>query len=395
MYFIGGIKMESSKISKGANSIQISGIRKFYNKVIKVQGAISLTLGQPDFPVPDKVKRAMVRAIEDNKTVYTSNAGIDELRNEISKYLKRFNINYSKDEICITAGGTEGILDIFQALLNKGDKVLVPDPSFPAYASCTKLLEGEVITYGLYGSEFSIDFNELENKIKNEKPKFMVLSYPSNPTGTVISKEDNEKLHKIIKDNDIIAVTDEMYSALCYEDDYYSVSQYEDIREKVIVVSGFSKTFSMTGLRIGYVCAESSFMSSILKVHQYTTTCAPSISQYGALEGLKNCDEDVQYMKNEFKKRRDYVYKRLKDMGFEVRLPKGAFYIFPDISRFGMTSEQFCEKLLNEAKVAIVPGSAFGEKGEGFARISYAYSKKELEECMNRIEKWVEAQNNL
>ncbi|URZ07259.1 pyridoxal phosphate-dependent aminotransferase [Clostridium felsineum] len=381
--------MENSKISSGASSIQISGIRKFYNKVAKVEGAISLTLGQPDFPVPGKVKEAMIRAIDDDKTVYTSNAGIEELREEISKYLRKFNINYEKDEICITAGGTEGIMDIFSTLLNKDDKVLVPDPAFPAYDSCTRLLGGEVITYGLYGSEFSIDFNELEDKIKNEKPKFMVLSYPSNPTGAVLSKEDNERLHQLIQDNDIIAVTDEMYSALCYEEEYYSISQYKDIKEKVIIVSGFSKTFSMTGLRIGYVCASSTFMDSILKVHQYTTTCAPSISQYGALEGLRNCDADVQYMKNEFKKRRDYVYKRLKDMGFEVSLPKGAFYIFPSVDGFGMTSEEFCEKLLNEAKVAIVPGSAFGEKGENFARISYAYSEVELEECMNRMEKWI------
>lgn len=384
--------MESNKISTGASSIEISGIRKFYNKVVKIEGAISLTLGQPDFPVPLKVKKAMIEAINENKTVYTSNAGIEELRSEISKYLKKdFNINYYKDEICITAGGTEGILDVFQSLVDKGDKVLIPEPAFPAYDSCTKLLGGKVVNYGLYGSDFSINFNELEEKIKSEKPKFMVVSYPSNPTGAILSKEDNEKLHNIIKNNDIVVVSDEIYSALCYEDNYYSISQYEDIKDKVIVVSGFSKTFSMTGLRIGYVCACKNYMDSILKVHQYTTTCAPSISQYGALEGLRSCSEDVAYMKNEFKKRRDYIYKRLKGMGIKTSMPKGAFYIFPDISNFGLTSEEFCEKLLNEAKVAIVPGSAFGKIGEGFARISYAYSMKELKECLDRMEKWANA----
>lgn len=383
--------MLNSKLSNGVQNIEISGIRKFSNKVAEVEGAISLTLGQPDFPVPDKVKEAMITAINENKTQYTSNAGLVELRNEISKYLKRFQINYDKDEICITVGGTEGIFDVFAALINSGDKVLIPNPAFPAYESCTKLLGGKAIYYDLTGNDFSIDFEALESIIKNEKPKVMVVTYPSNPTGAILDKEGKEKLYKIIKENDIIVVSDEIYSELCYTDKYYSLAQCQDIKSKVIIVSGFSKIFSMTGLRVGYVCADEPYIDAILKTHQYTTTCAASIAQYGALDGLKYSLPDAAYMKEEFKKRRDFVYKELKNMGFEVSLPQGAFYIFPSIKKFGMKSEEFCESLLMEGKVAMVPGSAFGSNGEGFTRISYACSMGELEESMNRIRKWINA----
>lgn len=376
-------------LSKNVQSIEISGIRKFFNKVSKCPDAISLTLGQPDFDVPKKIKEAMIKAINDNKTTYTSNAGIVELRREISKYLKTLDINYSEEEICLTIGGSEGLMDVFTALLNPEDKVLIPTPAYPAYESCVKLLGARVVNYNL-DSTFSIDFNELEKLIKIEEPKILVISYPCNPTGAILSKEHRDKLYKMVKENNIIIISDEIYSALCFQENYYSISQFEDIKDRVIVVSGFSKMFSMTGLRIGYVCAEASLMNEIIKVHQYNVSCAPSIVQWGAYEGLRNCMKDVESMKQEFIKRRDYLYERLIKMGFKSNLPMGAFYMFPSIGKFNMKSEEFCERLLKEAGVAIVPGSAFGIGGEGYIRISYAYSMEQLKEAADRMEKWIE-----
>ncbi|KAJ50447.1 aminotransferase [Clostridium tetanomorphum] len=380
--------MEDRYISNYVQNIEISGIRRFFNKVSKYPEAISLTLGQPDFNVPEKIKKAMIKAIEENKTGYTSNMGIVELRKEISNYLKQFHINFDDEEICLTVGGSEGLFNTFMALLNPGDKVLIPSPGYPAYESCTKLLGAIPINYKL-DKNFNLDIEEIERKIKEENPKLLVLSFPSNPTGATLSKKDRDDIYRIIKDKDITVISDEIYSALVFEENYYSICQYEDIKDKVILISGFSKMFSMTGLRIGYVCAKEKYMKHIVKLHQYNTSCAPSIVQWAVVEGLKNCMEDVEYMKNEFIKRRDYVYKRLKDLNFDVNLPKGAFYIFPSIKKFNITSEKFCESLLKEEKVAVVPGASFGEGGEGYIRISYAYSMKELKEALDRIEMWI------
>ncbi|ABS42037.1 aminotransferase class I/II-fold pyridoxal phosphate-dependent enzyme [Clostridium botulinum] len=375
-------------ISEKVKNIEISGIRRFFNKVSNYKDVISLTLGQPDFKLPNRIKEELVKSIEEDKTTYTANAGLKDLRLEIEKYLKTMDINYNSEEICITVGGSEGLMCVFSTLLNEGDKVLIPTPAYPAYESCVKLLGGEILNYKLK-NDFSIDFLDLENIIKKEKPKVMVLSYPSNPTGAILSKEESCKLHKIIKENNIIVISDEMYASLCFEEKYYSIAQFEDIKDKVILVSGFSKMFSMTGLRIGYVCANDEFINSIIKVHQYNVSCAPSICQWGAYAGLKYCMKDVDCMKEEFIKRRDFVYDRLKYMGIDTYLPNGAFYMFPSIKKYNMTSEEFCEKLLKEAKVAIVPGSAFGEMGEGYIRISYAYSMEELNEALNRMEAWL------
>ena len=312
------------------------------------------------------------------------------MREEISNYLNNsFAIDYNKEEICLTIGGSEGLLSTFTALINEKDKVLIPTPAYPAYESCVKLLGGQVLNYRLK-DDFSIDFDFLNKIIEEEKPKIMVVSYPCNPTGVVLNEEDRDKLYNIIKDNkDIIVVTDEMYSELNYKKEYFSIGQFKDIRDRVIVVGGFSKMFSMTGLRLGYVCAVDEVMESIMKVHQYNVSCAPSIVQYGALEGLRTSLKDVDYMKSEFIKRRDFIYNRLIELGFEVNIPQGAFYIFPSIKKFGLGSEEFCEKALKEAKVAMVPGSAFGKGGEGYIRISYSYSLDELKEAMNRLESWI------
>jgi aminotransferase len=383
-----GKLLYNDKISKNVQNIEISGIRRFFNKTSKYPNAISLTLGQPDFNVPDKIKAAIIEAVNNNLTMYTSNAGLVELRFEISKYLKTFEINYTSEEICITVGGSEGLMDVFTALINTGDKVLIPSPSYPAYESCVKLLGGQVVNYEL-SDNFSIDFEKLIKKLEEEKPKAMVLSYPSNPTGAVLKKEERDKLYEIIKERDILIISDEIYSSLCYCDEYYSVAQIEELLDRTIIVSGFSKMFSMTGLRVGYVCARKHFMDAIMKVHQYNVSCAPSISQYGALEGLKTCMADGIFMKEEFKKRRNYVFERLKTMEFEVNCPEGAFYIFPSIKKFKISSEEFCLRLLEEAGTAVVPGGAFGTFGEGYLRISYACSYQKLEEALSRIEKWL------
>lgn len=373
--------------SENVSNVEISGIRKFFNKVLQVEDSISLTLGQPDFPVPQNIKSAMVKAINENKTEYTSNAGIIQLRNQISEFLRAMDINYLPDEVAITVGGSEALLCIFAAFLNSGDKVLIPTPAYPAYESCVKLFGGEVINYNL-NKDFTINFELLEKLINHENPKLLVVSYPSNPTGAVLSLEERDRLFQLTKEKDIYIISDEMYSSICY-DKYYSLAQINELRDKVILVGGFSKMFSMTGLRVGYFCASKYIMDNIMKVHQYNVSCAPSISQWGAYEGLLTCMNDVENMKNDFENRKKYVYDRLKHMDIEVVAPKGAFYIFPNISKFGMSSEEFCDRLLNEAKVAVVPGTAFGKGGEGFIRISYSYSLEQLKEALDRMELWI------
>lgn len=368
-------------------NVKISGIRKFYNEVQKVDGAISLTLGQPDFELPKAIKDGLIKAINENKTTYTSNLGIDELRNEISKYLNTKDISYNANEICITVGGGEALFNIFTALINKNDKVLIPTPAYPAYESIVAILGGEVVNYSL-DEQFNINIDDIENKIKDMNIKYLVLSLPSNPTGAVLSKEEKEKLVRVIKDNDVIVITDEIYEALCYEE-YYSVAQCKEIKEKIIYVGGFSKMFSMTGLRVGYYACSEYLMNEIIKVHQYNVSCAPSICQWAVYDGFKYGLNDVKYMKRIFSKRKDFVVNRLKEIGLDVVIPKGAFYVFPSIKKYNMSSEEFALRLLHEEKVACVPGTAFGNGGEGYLRLSYCYSDEELNESLNRLEKFI------
>lgn len=375
------------ELSRKIDSIEISGIRKFYNKVIKVENSISLTLGEPDFKIPKEIKEAMKKAIDENKTTYTSNEGIVEVRKEISNYLESMNIKFSFEEICLTVGGSEGLLDTFTAILNEGDKVLIPSIAYPAYESCVKIVGGEIINYPLM-DDLSIDIAEFKKIIKNEKPKVVVFSYPSNPTGRVMTKEECEAIHDILIDEDVLIVSDEMYCSIAF-DEYHTISEYEDLKSKLILIGGFSKMFSMTGIRVGYVCAQKYLLDNIVKVHQYNVSCAPSIGQYGALEGLRNAMYHVEKIKKELQSRRDYVYDRLRSMGLETIKPEGAFYIFPSIKKLNMTSEEFCDKLLMETKVAVVPGTAFGVGGEGYVRISYCYSKEELEKAFDLIESFV------
>lgn len=376
-------------VNKRVQNIEISGIRKFFNKVSDYPDAISLTLGQPDFPVPISIKNAMIKAIENNKTEYTANEGIYELRKEISNYLyKAFDIHYNPEEVCITTGGSEGLFSVFNALINEGDEVLIPNPAYPAYESILKIM-GAKISYYDMNEDFSINVLKLKDILaSNDNIKAIILSYPSNPTGAILSNENKKELYEILKTKNMLIITDEIYSSLCYED-YNSISQFQDLKDRIVLISGFSKMFSMTGLRIGYVCSNAALMKEILKVHQYNVSCATSISQWGVLEGLKSALTDVEMMKENFIKRRDYVYGRLIALGFEVVKPKGAFYIFPSIKKFDCNSEAFCLELLHKNRVACVPGSAFGSRGEGFMRISYSYNIENLEAGLNRIEKFL------
>lgn len=374
-------------MNKRVEKIQISGIRRFAEKVKKVEGAISLTIGQPDFNVPIAVESGMINAVETNKTSYTSNAGIDELREEICTYLRNFNIKYNKDEVCITVGGSEGLFSVFFALMNTGDKILIPGPAYPAYENISTMIGADVVHYRL-NDDFTINIDEIKNKLDTEDIRYLMLSFPSNPTGAILTKDQRDELIEIIKEREITVITDEMYASIIF-DEYYSVAQCDSIRDKVIFVGGFSKMFSMTGLRIGYVACSDIYMKEIMKVHQYGVSCAPSIAQYGALEGLKKAMEDVEKMKESFERRKNYCIKRLKELNIDVVDPKGAFYIFPSIKKFNISSEEFCERLLNEGKVGFVPGNAFGDFGEGYMRISYCYSDEILKEAFDRLEKFI------
>lgn len=374
-------------MNKRVEKIQISGIRRFAEKVKKVEGAISLTIGQPDFNVPIAVASGMINAVETNKTSYTSNAGIDELREEICTYLRNFNIKYNKDEVCITVGGSEGLFSVFFALMNTGDKILIPGPAYPAYENISTMIGADVVHYRL-NDDFSINIDEIKNKLDTEDIRYLMLSFPSNPTGAILTKDQRDELIEIIKEREITVITDEMYASIIF-DEYYSVAQCDSIRDKVIFVGGFSKMFSMTGLRIGYVACSDIYMKEIMKVHQYGVSCAPSIAQYGALEGLKKAMKDVEKMKESFERRKNYCIKRLKELNIDVVDPKGAFYIFPSIKKFNISSEEFCERLLNEGKVGFVPGNAFGDFGEGYMRISYCYSDEILKEAFDRLEKFI------
>ncbi|MBE6053021.1 MAG: aminotransferase class I/II-fold pyridoxal phosphate-dependent enzyme [Clostridium sartagoforme] len=371
-------------MNSNLDDIEMSGIRRFFNKVKDVDGAISLTLGQPDFKTPMEIKYGMIKAIEEDKTIYTDNFGLLELRKEISRYLKSKKINFEYDEICITVGASEALFSSIVAVVNKGDKVLVPTPAYPAYENIVKIIGGKVVNYNL-NDDFSLNIDKLERVIKEDKIKYMILSYPSNPTGAVLNKDEYVKLVEIIRENNINIISDEIYEAFCY-DKYYSVAMSEDIKDNVIYIGGFSKMFSITGIRIGFIAAKKAIINEIGKVHQYNVSCSNSIGQYGVLEGLKYGLYNINNMKEEFIKRKAYVEERLRNMNIDFVSPKGAFYIFPSIKKFNMNSELLCEKLLYEEKVACVPGNAFGVSGEGYIRISYCYSIDELSEGLNRIE---------
>lgn len=375
-------------MKKNLNKVEISGIRKFFNMAEKYENVVSLTLGEPDFNLPKVVEEGIIDALKENKTKYTSNKGIIELRREISKYLKnKYNINFNEEEICITIGGSEAIQLSICTEVDEDDYVLLPNPGFPAYENVCKLAGAKILYYG-FNEDFSINFDDV-NRALLKNPKVIVLNFPSNPIGTILTKEDRDKFVEILKDKDIKIVSDEIYADLLYDTEFYSVSQCEEIISKVILISGFSKNFSMTGLRLGYIAAKGESINNIVKVHQYFVSTSPSITQYGAIMGLK--EFDITERRNIFKERRNFVVKRLKEMGFDINMPKGAFYAFPSIKKYGMKSEEFCERLLDNEKLAIVPGNAFGSKGDDYIRISYAADMETLKVAMERLQKFVDS----
>ncbi|MCR5085967.1 MAG: aminotransferase class I/II-fold pyridoxal phosphate-dependent enzyme [Lachnospiraceae bacterium] len=371
--------------------IKPSGIRKFFDIVQEMKGAISLGVGEPDFATPWHIREEGIYALEKARTHYTSNAGIVELRNEINTYLtRRCGVSYDpKHEILVTVGGSEAIDLAIRAMVCPGEEVIIPQPCYVSYEPCVILTQGVPVTIPLQEkNEFRLTAQELRDAI-TEKTKLLVLPFPNNPTGAIMTKEDLEAIAEVCIEKDIFVVSDEIYSELTYGAKHVSMASIPGMRERTILINGFSKGHAMTGWRLGYACGPEEIIQQMTKIHQFAIMCAPTTSQYAAVDALKNGDEDVAMMRDAYDKRRRYVLHELRDMGLTCFEPYGAFYVFPCIKEFGMSSEDFATKLLQEEKVAIVPGTAFGDSGEGFLRISYAYSLENLKEALGRLRRFV------
>lgn len=372
-------------------SIKPSGIRKFFDIVAEMKDAISLGVGEPDFDTPWHIREEGIYAFERGKTFYTSNSGLKDLRIEISNYIKRTQkISYNPDnEILVTVGGSEAIDIGLRAILNHGDEVIIPQPSYVSYEPCTILAGGTPVIIELKAeNEFRLTPAELLGAI-TDKTKILILPYPNNPTGAVMEKKDLEAIAKIAVEKDILVMSDEIYSALTYNGEHVSIASLPGMKERTILINGFSKAYAMTGWRLGYACGPAEILKQMTKIHQFAIMCAPTISQYAAIEALRNGDDSVEEMRKSYNQRRRFLIHKFKEIGLECFEPFGAFYVFPCIKEFGMTSEEFATKLLQEEKVALVPGTAFGECGEGFVRISYAYSIENLKIALERIEKFI------
>lgn len=379
-------------LSKVITQIQPSGIRKFFDIVSEMKDAISLGVGEPDFDTPWRIRDEGIYSLEKGKTFYTSNAGLKELKIEISNFLKRkYDLIYDYDkEILVTVGGSEAIDIAMRAMLDPGDEVLIPQPSYVSYVPCTQLAGGVPVIIELKEeNEFRLTKEELEAAI-TPKSKILVLPFPNNPTGAIMEKKDLEAIAEVIIEHDLFVLTDEIYSELTYLDKHVSIASLPGMKERTVYINGFSKSHAMTGWRLGYACGPEIIIQQMLKIHQFAIMCAPTTSQYAAVEALKHGDEAVAHMREEYNGRRRYLVHRFKEMGLKCFEPYGAFYIFPCIKEFGMTSEEFATKLLEEEKVAVVPGTAFGDCGEGFLRISYAYSLENLKIALERLERFIQ-----
>jgi aminotransferase len=377
-------------LNEHAKSIQISGIRKFFNEVAKYPNAISLTLGQPDFPTPQHVKDAAIQAIHNNQTVYSHNAGYEELRRAAVSFLEeKYDLHYDAlSEIIVTAGASEAIDISLRAILTEGDEVLLPAPVYPGYEPVITLCGAKAIYMDTRSTGFKVTKNLIENSI-SKKTKAIILPFPSNPTGVVLEDDELQELADYLSKQEIFVISDEIYSELRYSGNHRSIASYEGMREKTFVINGLSKSHSMTGWRIGLLCAPTDILQHVLKIHQYNVTCASTISQAAAIEALTNGKDDASQMRVEYKKRLQYCISRIKEMGIEFEEPKGAFYLFISISKFGLTSYQFALKLLQNEGIAVVPGDAFSSLGEGYVRISYAASMEYLEKGMDGIENFI------
>lgn len=374
-------------LSKKVVAIEPSGIRKFFDVVNEMEDAISLGVGEPDFDTPWRIREEGIYSLERGRTFYTSNAGLKELKDEIAKYQERkIGVSYNPDkEVIVTVGGSEGIDIALRAMLDPGDEVLIPQPSYVSYLPCTVLADGVPVVIPLQQeNEFKLTAEELENAI-TPKTKILVMPFPNNPTGAIMTKEELEPIAEVVKKHDLYVLSDEIYSELTYQCSHTSISSLPGMRERTLVINGFSKGFAMTGWRLGFVCGPEAIIEQMVKIHQYAIMCAPTNSQYAAVEALRNCDDEVKKMRESYNQRRRFLVHEFKRMKMDCFEPYGAFYIFPNIQEFGMTSEEFATRFLEEEKVAVVPGTAFGECGEGFLRISYAYSLEDLKEAIGRL----------
>ena len=379
-------------LSEKVKEIKPSGIRKFFDIVSDMPDAISLGVGEPDFETPWHIREEGIYSLEKGRTHYTSNAGLKELKQEIAAYLHRkFHLSYHpQNEILVTVGGSEAIDVAMRAMLNPGDEVLIPQPSYVAYLPCTTLADGVPVIINLQEkNQFKLTPEELEEAI-TPRTKILVLPFPNNPTGSVMNREELEKIAKVIIDHDLWVVSDEIYSELSFQEPHVSIASLPGMAERTIVINGFSKSYAMTGWRLGYAAGPEHVISQMTKIHQFCIMCAPTTSQFAAVEALRNGDEDVAHMKEVYNQRRRYLMHAMKEMNLDCFEPFGAFYIFPNISRFGMTSDEFATKLLMKEQVAVVPGTAFGDCGEGFVRISYAYSLETLKKAMARIARFIQ-----
>ena len=368
-------------------AIQPSGIRKFFDIVSEMPDAISLGVGEPDFDTPWHIRDEGIYALEKGRTFYTSNAGLKELREEIVRYLeRRIHTSYNPaDEVLITVGGSEGIDMAFRAMLNPGDEVLIPQPSYVSYEPCAVLADGVPVIIELKAeNDFRLTKQELLSAI-TDKTKILVLPFPNNPTGAIMEKKDLEEIAEVCIEKDIYVLSDEIYSELSYKGDHVSIASLPGMRERTILINGFSKAYAMTGWRLGYACGPAEIIGQMTKIHQYAIMCAPTNSQYAAVDALRNGDADVAMMRESYDQRRRFLMNAFREMGLSCFEPYGAFYTFPCIKEFGMTSDEFATRFLEEEKVAVVPGTAFGACGEGFLRISYAYSLEQLKEALGRL----------
>ena len=382
----------TKELSNKVLSIKPSGIRKFFDLVSEMKDVISLGVGEPDFDTPWHIRDEGIFALEKGKTFYTSNSGLKELRQEIVNYIKRTqNIDYNpNDEVIVTVGGSEAIDIGIRALVNDGDEVIIPQPSYVSYEPCAILANAKPVIINLKAeNEFRLKPEELINAI-SDKTKILILPFPNNPTGSIMDKADLEAIAKIIIEKDIYVMSDEIYSELSYKEKHVSIVSLPEMKERTILINGFSKAYAMTGWRLGYACAPKEIIKQMTKIHQFAIMCAPTTSQYAAVEALKNGDEDVAMMRQEYNQRRRFLLNAFKEMNIPCFEPYGAFYVFPCIKEFGMTSEEFATRLLQEEKVAAVPGTAFGDSGEGHLRISYAYSLDNLKKAMERLKCFVE-----
>ena len=380
-------------LSKTIVNIKPSGIRKFFDIVSEMNDpdVISLGVGEPDFETPWHIRDEGIYSLERGRTFYTSNAGLLEMREEVSRYLKRrYDLEYdARNEMIVTVGGSEAIDIALRAMVDAGDEVLIPQPSYVSYEPCAVLAGGKPVIIELkHENQFRLTAKELEDAI-TDKSKILILPFPNNPTGAIMEREDLEAIAEVIKEHDLYVLSDEIYSELCYSDEHVSIANIDGMWERTVLINGFSKSYAMTGWRLGYACGPEKIIEQMYKIHQFCIMCAPTTSQYAAIDALRNGDDDVKMMREAYNQRRRFLVHAFKEMGLECFEPFGAFYIFPCIKEFGMTSDEFATRFLQEEKVAVVPGTAFGGSGEGFIRISYAYSLEKLKVAVGRLEHFV------